>query len=266
MDKKIKLLLWILGTITPIFLSWILGYLKLPDDVNYLDYQDRGALVLDTNEKLTSDIEVLVKDKKITQLSTYSVSFINNSGRHFDKVRIEFNLVKSPKTKLLSSSIEGPDDFSISSMRKVEERDLLVVYEFDYIDRASDDDNNYFTVNMLFSGEPPKKINPISIKKGLKLRPKNDNPKNAILAILFTISLIFIYAFLIILSIKTGNKNGQKKEDAFVKNLEEYLLSFDSLNETEAKYTAEKIIEIRKSSYKSKSLIARYIKRVANEP
>jgi hypothetical protein len=266
MDKKFKSLLWIVGTIIPVFLSWILGYLKLPEDVYYLDYVDRGALVLDTNEKLTSDIEVLVKSKKISQLSTYSVSFINDSGKHFDKVKIEFNLVKGAETKLLSSSIEGPADFSISSMRKIEERDSLVVYEFDYIDRASDKVNNYFTVNMLFSGEPPQKVNPISIKKGMKLRPKSDNPKDAIQAIVIVVSVIFAYVLLILFFAKIGNKNVKKKETKFISNLENYLLSFDSIDEQQAKLSAEKILELRSSSYKTESVIARYIKSVVNEP
>ena len=79
------------------------------------------------------------------------------------------------------------------------------------------------------------------------------------------VSVIFAYVLLIVFFAKIGNKNVKKKESKFISNLEGYLLSFDSFDENQAKLSAEKIIEIRESSYKSRSFISRYIKRVANE-
>lgn len=266
MNKKLKFFLWVLGTLLPIFFSWVLGFLKLPDDVYYLDYVDKGSLVLDTTEKLTSDIKVLVKDKDISKLSTYSFSFINETGKHFDKVKIEFNLTKGKETSLLSSSIEGPADFSVSSMRKIEERESLVVYEFDYIDRASDIDRNYFTISMLFSGPPPEKVTPISMMKGLKFRPQQDNPKDAIMAAIVIITVIFGYIGLIIFFSRVGDKTLKKKEDLFVQNMKEYLTKEKDMGEQEAQTSALKIIEIRGKSYKQRGFIANYIRRVANEP
>ena len=100
----------------------------------------------------------------------------------------------------------------------------------------------------------------------MKLRPKSDNPKDAIQAIVIVVSVIFAYVLLILFFAKIGNKNVKKKETKFIGNLESYLLSFDSIDEQQAKLSAEKILELRSSSYKTESFIARYIKSVVNEP
>ncbi|WP_061036366.1 MULTISPECIES: hypothetical protein [Vibrio] len=266
MNSKLKYFAWAFGSILPVLLTWALGLLKLPDSVHYLDYVENSWLVLDTEEKLTSDIEVLVKSEKITKLSTYSISFINETGKHFDKIKIEFNLVKGSDTKLLSSSLEGPEDYSISSMRKIEERDSLLVYEFDYLDRASELDRNYYTLNLLFSGPPPKEVRPIGIAKGLKLRPKVDNPKDKLIMLVTGISVVFVYLVLLALMLKSGDKSFKKKQDAYKSKLTEYLINSKGFANEEVSSMVEDIVAIRKASFTSPNFIKRYIRKVTEKP
>lgn len=71
--------------------------------------------------------------------------------------------------------------------------------------------NVFLCVVVHFSGPPPEKVNPISILKGLKLRPKQDNPKDTIQAVLIVVTVIFAYIALIIFFTRMGDRNLKKK-------------------------------------------------------
>jgi hypothetical protein len=266
LNKKISIVIGIIGTLLPVFFAWILGVIKLPDDVYYIDYITNSGLVLDTQQELTSNIKVNIENEQIRKLSTYNILFINDSGKHFDKVKIEFKIIKNQETNLLSSSIKGPSDYSESSMRLVEKRDNIVVYEFDYIDRADNSEQNYYTLSLLFAGDPPQDIKPISTVKGLKLRPKSDNPKDTIYIGLIIVSSIFLYILLIYVSVKLGDRKTKKKEELYMLKLKEKLLTVKSLDEEQAENLVSEIVEIRREAYRSRGFLENYIKRIAKEP
>ena len=144
-----RIVIFIITALGPVLLAWVLGLIKLPDSVYYLDYSSGGSELLKVSDELKKEVRIFVGKDEKQDLSLYSVHFINESSKNFDGMKVEFEIESDKGTELITVQMQGPENYSSGVINKVSQYNKRVVYEIDYLNRAGDYDRNYFSVNFL---------------------------------------------------------------------------------------------------------------------
>jgi len=262
MNKIVSLAITALG---PILLAWALGLIKLPDSVYYLDYSRGGSELLNMSAELKEKVKLFVGKDEKEGLSIYNVHFINESYRNVDDLTVEFIIEGEIGTELISVLIKGPENYSEDLITKVSESNKKVVYKLRYINRSGDYERNYFSVNFLFSGKPPKNITPISKKLGFEFRLSNSNYQQEMVAIIFVVVLLFIYVWFFWWLIKRGNRKFKEKEGKYIDFLSLYLEDEYGVEKNKAIISAEEIRDLRGKAFSRESVVKKLLKSLVSE-
>lgn len=262
MNKIITLAITAVG---PVLLVWVLGLIKLPDSVFYIDYSRGGSELLNVSDELKKEVRIFVGEDEKKDLSLYSVHFINESSKNFDEIEIEFKIEGFKDTELITTLMQGPENYSSSAMHKKSQSNESVFYSLDYMNRAGDYDRNYFLVNFLFAGKPPKKITPISNGVGVEFRPSSENNRGEVVVIIMFSVGIVAYIWLLLWGIRRTNEKLKENESVFFVALSEHIEDEFGLEKDLAKSQAENIQNIRDGVFKKEGIIKKYLRKVVSE-
>lgn len=260
-----KFLAYIATALVPVFLAWALGYVKIPDSVDFIDYSASGAELINSQEQLTSSLKIQAGDKPIEKLSIYNIRFANNSSKNLQKVQIEFKISAPLGSELIASTINGPQDYSDSLVKKIGESKKSVTYTIDFINVTTKSSRDYFTASFLFSGPPPEVVIPISLSPSIGFVDAKENSKTNILATSIMIILLVFYIAFIWWAISSGKKEGKIRQEKFKKEMINFFSSNFSLSNEIASEKAKEVLSLKDSVFKPETRLKKWFKNWLSE-
>lgn len=255
-----KIFTYIATALIPVLLTWTLGYFKVPDSVDLVDYSAGGAELINSQEQLTSSLKIQVGDRSVEKLSIYNVRFSNNSSKNLQKVQVEFKINAPSNSELVASAVKGPQDYSDSLIKKVSESKYSATYTFDFINVATKNSRDYFTASFLFSGPPPEFITPVSLSPSIGFVDAKENSKADIIVGAVIGIFILLYSALIWWAISTGKKEDKIKQQKFEQVLIPHLASKFSLPHDLAVERTQELVALKDSVFKPENRIKKWLK------
>lgn len=255
-----KIITYIATAIVPVFLTWALVDVKAPDSVDHIDYSSGGTELINSKEQLTSSLKIQAGDKPVEKLSIYNIRFANNSSKNLQKLQVEFKIKAPPGSELLASAIKGPQDYSDSLIRKVNESKSAATYSFEFINVAPNISRDYFTASFLFSGEPPESITPVSLSPSVGFIDSRENNKVDIIATAIIITFLFLYLAFIWWAIASGKKEGRARQEKFEQEVASHLNAKLSLPGDQATQITKELMVLKDSIFKPDSRLKKWLK------
>lgn len=245
-----KVLGYVLTALVPVLFAWALGYAKLPDSVDLLDYSAAGAELINSKEQLASTLKIEAGSKRVEKLSIYHVRFKNNSSRNLQNVRVEFKIKTAPDGELVASVIKGPQDYSDSLVKKISESRDSATYTIDFINVSNKSSRDYFTASFLFSGDVPESVAPVSLSPGIAFIDAKENNKEDTVFIIIVVFLAIVYGAVVWWVITHGNKEGRVRRAKYEQEVIDYLVTRLSLLHDDAVQRAQELMVLKDAVFK----------------
>ncbi len=246
------------AVIAPVLLAWALGYFKIPDAVDLIEYSSSGTELINLQDKLASSLKIQANDKPVEKLSIHTVHFANTSSKNLQKFQVAFEVKTSPDTELVASAIKGPKNYSDSLIKRVDETKMSATYVIDFVNVQTNGD--YFTASFLLSGSPPESITPISLTPGVGFLDVKKNWKTDAAAAGILISIFVGYALILWQAYRRGKKQEKARQEKFEQNLTSYFASNFSLTPDQACERTKELSVLRDSVFKPENWLKKWLK------
>lgn len=256
-----RIISYIATAIVPVLLAWVLGYAKIPESVDLIDYSSSGAELINSTETITSTLKIEANGRNVQKLSIYNLRFANKSNKNLQKVQVEFR-ANGENSELIASTIKGPKNYSETLINKLSESKSGATYQLEFINVSDMNPGEYFTASFLFSGEPPISIDPVALSPGIGFANTKGNSKaEYVVASIFILALA-IYAYFLWMIDTYNSKRHAIKEEEYQNELSTFIHQRFSLSYDDSKECTKEITQLRVNIFKPDNRIKSFLKKL----